>query len=157
MLFLTSGSISNTQWLPPPLLCPPINISFWVWETQVSLLLTWDLHRIFDIVFLTFVSSLLDFPKWTLMGILSVLQVFRHLLPRSQKRRRLQLPRRRLRCRARACWTSALLVQPPPAPSSPPAVSLATALLSATQPAQAVQGAHTPPQCPLERSVCLNT
>lgn len=79
------------------------------------------------------------------------LQVFKHLHPKSQKRRKPQLLPSRLLCRARVCSALVLLVLPPAAPNSPPAVCLDTAPLSAPHPQQAVQVALFPPLCPLER------
>lgn len=85
------------------------------------------------------------------------LQVFRPPLPRSQKKRRLQLQRSHPHFRARVYWVSAPLDQSPPAQSSPPAVYLGTALLSATHPPQIVQEVLFPPQWLLEKYVHYST
>lgn len=108
----------------------------------------------FDDIFLFTVINVSVFVEFWLVS--DPLQVFRPLHPRSQRRRKPQFLRSRLRCRARVCWVSVPHGQPPPALSSLPALCLGTALLLATHPLQAVQGDPFPPQWLMGRYVYVS-
>ena len=157
MLFLISGNISNTPWLHAPLLCPPISIVSWGWGTQVRSCFFYQQTFNTSVLLLyshfMHVHGLIKYHQCCL----AVLQVFRPLRHRSQKKRRPRLRTSHVPCRGRACWVSAPLDQPPPAPSSPPVVYLGTALPSAVRPPQTAQGDPFPPLWHLERYVHRGT